>query len=362
MTTMLRANFRGYDPTLAEDVWTIRGLFQVDGSGKIEVTEQGSISVDVDWETAGETGRPMSSIMRNTVVLGGYANAIKGYMDCDGGGGSTGLLSGINGEIRLPDAAGAGAYYCLEGEMVFQTSSTITPWGSDAGFLYFGASGAGIADFDTDGKFMLITGLTPGTGKLLSLDMHTLKTSMVVDGTHYAKYLVQSIAENYISHSFSALAADGNMAKFVGANATPAYNDGYSAFEIELNVSGVATGIIAASSTWVNLTGEGHAHNYEGIMVRNDGIWEDVGGKITDVPIFYGGRFQAILGDTDFSQLCFASINLSQKQTSLFAVNSEGNFGYTAGEHSSAVVGSIPFYSLIDGTGIKYIRVYNTAA
>ncbi len=205
------------------------------------------------WETAGETGRPLESRLITDVLLGGYANGFKGYVDCNDSGGSTGLLSGLNGEIRLPNGAGRGAYYGLESEVVFQTSSTITPWGSDAGFLYCGASGAGIADFDTDGKFMLITGLTPAIGKLLSADMHTLKTSMFVSGTHYAKYLVQSIAENYLSHSFSVIAADDRIFKLAGSWATPDNPDGEGIVNISANITGATGGEANLCSAWLNL-------------------------------------------------------------------------------------------------------------
>ena len=321
----------------------------------------GKLTVSSTWATVGRTGRPFGVELTLTGNAGSYVNALKGYVDASNGG-STGLMSAVNCEIKMPTGACAGAFYPLEIEYVDTASTSFGKpgTGSQAGFMILNANGT-VTDFDDDGVFMSINGLTAGATHMLSLDMHTLR--MTLDNGTYAKYLVMSIAENYLSHSFSVLDANGRMAKFAGTVATPANPDGQGFVEIDLTVTGVATGAVAASSTWVNVTtGEGNASNTEGIMVRNDGIYEAAGGVITDVPIFYGGRFHAILGDSDFSQLCFASVNLDQVQTSVFHCNSEGNFGYTAGVHESAVIGSIPFLSKIDGTGIKYIRVYGTAA
>jgi len=46
--------------------------------------------------------------------------------------------------------------------------------------------------------------------------------------------------------------------------------------------------------------------------------------------------------------------------TSLINVNNLALTGYTAGTHSSAVTGSIPFIGA--GGSVKYIRVYDTAS
>jgi len=314
------------------------------------------------WVTAGETGRPFESQLITDVLLGSYANAIKGYMDCNLTGGSIGLLSGVNGEIRLPNAAGRGAYYCLEGEMVFQTSSTITPWGSDAGFLYLGASGAGIADFDTDGKFMLITGLTPAIGKLLSADMHTLKCSMVVAGTHYAKYLVMSIAENYLSHNFSAIDSNGTIFKLNGNWATPANPDGTGIVNIMATITGIATGEANLTNAWLNLTGDADITGY--MHIHTDGIW----GSACDLATAYIAwqKVTFILPEDPGGLYLFELNNGTVFDTldAIFAVNNPAlALGYVAGAHGNVASGSIPFMAGAGGGGgLKWIRTYDAAA
>jgi len=311
------------------------------------------------WEVAGATGRPLESQLITDVLLGGYANGLKGYVDCNDSGGSTGLLSGVNGEIRLPNAAARGAYYGLESEVVFQTSSTITPWGSDAGFLYCGASGAGIADFDTDGKFMLITGLTPAIGKLLSADMHTLKCSMVVSGVHYAKYLVQSIAENYISHDFSVIAANDRIFKLSGDWATPGTVDGDGIVNISANITGASTRA-DLSSMWLNL---GAAATIAGYLdLRNDGIW-DAGATLTSAYISMQ-KYTSLLASNP-AWLSIWELNYASDAfnviDAMFNVNDAARaLGYQAATPTAAAIGSVPFFS-VGGGAVKWIRIYADA-
>lgn len=313
------------------------------------------------WETAGATGRPLESQLITDELLGGWANAIKGYMDCNDTGGSIGLLSGVNGEIRLPNAAGRGAYYGLESEVVFQTSSTITPWGSSAGFLYCGASGAGIADFDDDGRFMLITGLTPLAGHLLSLDMHTLKSAMVVSGVHYDKYLVMSIAENCLSHNFSAIAADDRIFKLSGDWATPANPDGEGIVNISATITGIATGEANLASHWINLTGAADIPGY--MHVHTDGIW----GSACDLATAYiaWAKISWMLPEDPGGLYLFELNNGTAYDTldAIFAVNNPAYaLGYVAATPTGAASGSIPFMAGAGGGGgLKWIRTYDDA-
>ncbi len=358
---MSRGNWRGYDPTLIEDVWNIEGLLKVKESGKLEVEDQGSIAVDVDWETAGATGRPVSVILNTNVLLGGYANALKGYVNCDLTGGSTGLLSGVNGEIRLPNAAARGAYFGLESEVVFQASSTITPFGSSAGFLYCGAGGAGVADFDTDGRFMTVTGLTPAIGKLLSADMHTLKSNMNVAGVNYAKYLVMSIAENCISHSFSKIAANDRIFKLAGSWATPACPDGEGIVNISVDVTGIATGEVNLASHWINLTGAADVPGY--MHIHTDGIW----GSACDLATAYiaWAKISWMLPENPGGLYLFELNNGTAFDTldAIFAVNNPAlALGYVAATPTGAASGSIPFMAGAGGGGgLKWIRTYDDA-
>ena len=349
MTEMLRANFRGYDPVLSEDVWTIRGLLQVKDKGKLEI--------DVDWVTAGETGRPLSVILNNEALLGGWANAIKGYVDCGTLGGSTGLLSAVNGEIRLPTGAARGAYYCLEGEMVFQAGSAITPWGSSAGFLYLGASGAGIADFDTDGRFMTVVGLTPAAGKLLSADMHTLKSNMNVAGVNYAKYLVLSEAENMILHTFSALTVgDAYSGLRILVTAPAAHNEyGMSAY-FQTDITGTTAGHCYGVGSWINTSSTPVLSAGHIIVPFEGGVY--TGEAQAAARIVFAGQHQAILGGAPASLHAWR-LNTNRTITALIAAANAGSVAFQASAaETSTPIGSVPMFDIV-GTGIGYVRLYD---
>jgi len=313
------------------------------------------------WETAGETGRPLESKLITDVLLGGWANGIKGYVDCNDSGGSTGLLSGINGEIRLPNAAGRGAYFALEGEVVAQEDSRITPWGSSAGFLWLGISGHadGVGDFDDDGRFMGITGLTPLADHLLSADSQTLKCTFEKAGAYTDRYLVLSQSQNIVHTNVAALADAGNMAKFTATIATPAFADGYGAFEVQLDVSGIATGQVNAASMWINLGASSEIPGY--MALRNDGIY-DAGATLTTAYVSMQ-KFQNLLASNP-AWLSIWELNHSGAHSEIDAIFNCNDptlaLGYQAGTPTKAAVGSIPFCSTAGGS-VRYIYLYDEA-
>lgn len=309
------------------------------------------------WETAGETGRPFESQLITNVLLGNYANGLKGYVDCDESGGSIGLLSGVNGEIRLPNAAGRGAYFALEGEVVVQEDSRITPWGSSAGFLYLGISGHadGVDDFDDDGRFMVIMGLTAGAGHLLSLDSHTLKCTLdlTVD-----KYLVMSIAENYLSHYFTVIAADGRMLSLSGLWATPGNPDGEGIVNIIARITGQTTGEANLCSAWLNF--ETDATILAWSHIHSDGFY--------DATATLGGSHLAwakfaVMMQSDPEELFIMDLNMVGAHSEIDAIYNVNNpalaLGYAATTPGTAV-GSIPFFST--GGVKKYIQLFATPA
>lgn len=162
----------------------------------------------------------------------------------------------------------------------------------------------------------------------------------------------------------TALGADTRIASFHGTMATPGMGDGVGVHEIDLTMTGIATGFCTASSTWVNVVGtaQGFVSSWEAITPRNDGVYAAGTTTITNAAIFYGGRFQCILADSDYDVLALFSTNVTQVQTAIFHTNSQPNFGLVAGAHVSAVTGSIPLVCDIAGDSIKYVRVYDTAA
>ena len=320
----------------------------------------GKLLVESTWAVAGRTGRPFGVTLTTNVRLVGYANALKGYVDCDLTGGSIGLLSGVNGEIRLPNGAGRGAYFGLESEVVFQVSSSISHvgHGATAGWLYLGAAGAGLAEFNTYGVFMALSGLTPGTGELLSLDFHTLKCDVVVAATHYAKYLVLSIAENYISHSFSVIANDGRMLKLTGSWATPATPDGEGAVNIAVTVTGQTVGEANLASHWINLGNGSEITLWS--HIHTDGFY-DSGATLTGAHLAWA-KYAAKL-DSDPQEHFIMDLNMQGANSGIDAIYNVNNpalaLGYVATTAGGAI-GSIPFFST--GGTKKYIMLYSTPA
>ena len=312
------------------------------------------------WETAGETGRPFESRLITDVLLGNYANGLKGYVDCNDTGGSIGLLSGVNGEIRLPNAAGRGAYFGLESEVVLQEDSRITPFGSTAGFLYLGASGHadGLADFNADGVFMTIVGLTPAATHLLSLDYHTLKCDVIVAGAHNAKYLVFSLAENYLSHSFSVIAADDRIFKLAGSWATPDNPDGEGIVNISANITGATGGEANLCSAWLNLGTDATIGEWS--HIHTDGFY-DAGATLTGGHLAWA-KYAAQLA-SDPEEHFIMDLNMTGANSGIDAIYNVNDpalaLGYVATTAGSAV-GSIPFFST--GGTPKYIMLYSTPA
>ena len=72
-----------------------------------------------------------------------------------------------------------------------------------------------------------------------------------------AKSLYSTATTQACEMLVTALPANARGARFAFTCATPAMSDGYGAFEIDLTVSDVATGLTAAASTWVNVPATG---------------------------------------------------------------------------------------------------------
>jgi hypothetical protein len=158
------------------------------------------------------------------------------------------------------------------------------------------------------------------------------------------------------------LPANARGARYAFTCATPAMSDGYGAHEIDLTVGGTGTGNTFASSTWINAGASATLAASAYHCVHNDGVWLDNSATTTNALIAYA-RVQFIFGtNTGYDTLHLFDLNLDvdQNMTSLFNSNNIALVGFTAGTHSSAVTGSIPFIGT--GGSVKYIRVYDTAA
>jgi len=350
---------------MGSDMYFASGaIIDFDSADIVMTHSAGKITVSSAWGAvavaASRTGRPLGVELTLTGNMGNYVNALKGYVDASAGG-TTGLLSAVNCEIKMPTGACAGAFYPLEIEYVDTASTSFgTPGtGSQAGFIYINATGT-VTDLDSDGVFMSLNGLSPAAGKLFSADMHTLRCT--IDNGTYTKYPVMSIAANILSHNIATVGAvDGHIGRFLGTSATPQYADGTGAFEVQLNISGLSGTHANAASCWINLGGSANIAGY--LTLHTDGVY-DGGATLTNAMISWG-KYACMLSanpkQSNIFELNFAGANSALD--AIFNVNSAVlALGLVTGDHDETTVyGSIPFYSIAGGAP-KWIRMYDSAA
>ena len=146
------------------------------------------------------------------------------------------------------------------------------------------------------------------------------------------------------------------------AIAASALADGYGFIEKNLNVGGVSTGFTAAESVWLNLGATYEVLAGGGLITpHTDGIYQPVEASITGATIALAGKFTDQMAGADFGLYTIWNFNLTQTIDAMMEINNPALMGYTAGAHSSAVVGSIPFFST-GGGAIKYIRLHGDAS
>lgn len=132
------------------------------------------------------------------VASGSNVMALKAYMEYGNSGTNNGLSAAFCAELKMPNAntGSGGVYTVLELEYVAggtttQTAGSLT--GNHAQFMRLTASGDADGDFDDNGYFMVVSGLTAGAAHMLSTTSQTLKCGI---GTSTTRYLVLSQAED----------------------------------------------------------------------------------------------------------------------------------------------------------------------
>ena len=137
--------------------------------------------------------------------------------------------------------------------------------------------------------------------------------------------------------------------------------DGYGFIETNANVSGAATGYVAARSDWVNLAADFEVMAGGGLITpHTDGIYEAAGAEIAGATIALIGKFTDQMPDGDFGMYNLWNLNLTQELTALFEVNNPALMGYAA-TPATVTVGSIPFFHT-GGGATKYIMLYSNPA
>ena len=156
-----------------------------------------------------------------------------------------------------------------------------------------------------------------------------------------------------IDANCSAIGADGRIAKLVGSCAAGNMGDGYGAVETELTLSGTVAGHVAASSTWINVTGASVDAGSQTICVRNDGIYVTATGTpMSSATAIIGGRLQYVAdGGGNPGALYLWQTNISDNViTALINVNDKVDIGWTTGLKAGGTMqGSVPLFTDKDG-------------
>lgn len=158
----------------------------------------------------------------------------------------------------------------------------------------------------------------------------------------------------------AAIGAAGRIAKLYGSCAAGNMTDGYGAVEIDLTLSGTLTGIVAAQSVWVNLTGTSADAAANMVCVQNNGIYVPASGTPMDsATAIIGMRMHYIAeGGGDPAALYLFSTNIfSNKLTAMFHVLAKDDLNWATGA-ASAGAGKIPLFRDISAGQTWYVSVY----
>jgi hypothetical protein len=138
----------------------------------------------------GVGGRAEFCMSISNVVLGGWANALKGLAECNTSGRCTGLLSGVCGEVVLPAgnvSALSGNYAAIEAEL--NAPAGCVP-SAATGFLFLGTGGdaTAIAALNLAGRLITILGLTAA-----SATHNIFHTTGTVQATHGLRINIDNV-------------------------------------------------------------------------------------------------------------------------------------------------------------------------
>ncbi|GAF69313.1 unnamed protein product, partial [marine sediment metagenome] len=122
--------------------------------------------VITDLDVANCNGRAAEFVLAPTAKMGGWGNAIKGYLNLSGALGSAGTLAGICAEVLLPSGAMDGTVGVLELEMT--APGTLYTYGlgdvRNLAFILMNATGSTINEYEGTGALININGLSDSDG------------------------------------------------------------------------------------------------------------------------------------------------------------------------------------------------------
>ena len=187
----------------------------------------------------------------------------------------------------------------------------------------------------------------------------TLSMDFKVFGNVAADFMWWDNSVSMFTTVNTVLGANARATRMLATCATPAMDDGYGAFEQQLDVTGVATGSSHAASTWTNLGAAATLPGY--LMQHNDGVYD--GGATLTLAYVSWAKYQCMLASNpawcSIWELNFDGAN--SEIDAIFNCNDVSlALGYTAATPTAAASGSIPFCSTAGGQ-VKWIRTYDDA-
>lgn len=185
---------------------------------------------------------------------------------------------------------------------------------------------------------------------------------LTANGTALTKGLYIKDATLGIEVSLAAIAADdGRIAKFVGAQEDGEYDDGYGAFEIELDEDGTVAGpYLSASSTWINFAADSDAGSNM-ICVQNNGIYvPTAGAPMANATAIIGMRMQYVAegGENPGALYLFSTNIFANALTALFHVNARADLTWVTGAKTTNGA-SIPLFRDVTAGKTWYVNVYD---
>jgi len=134
--------------------------------------------------------------------------------------------------------------------------------------------------------------------------------------------------------------------------------DGYGAVEVDLTMTGTATGHMAALSAWININTGTCSSGGDFVAAQTNGIYEGASGTITGANIIFGMRMDCICTHNDASGYYpFSIVNNANTTTALFQCNANTDMGIVSDAGSSRTE-LCPLLKLPDGT-VKYVLLYD---
>ena len=296
----------------------------------------------------GQVGRAAEFVLAPTETMGSWGNAIKAKIDLSGNNGSIGLVAGVCAEVVTPATAHSGTTVCVEHEIVATEGLTLSDVIGSANTMNFmqfalGGNGTAVTEVDNHGQFMIINGLTPLAGNMLSLDYITLKCAV----NNLGKYLIFSMVENTIQYTktvedFSLVT--GNLlgelialtCNYDGTGTQP-YSS--ASFVTKIQIGATVAPNVPMEAIFTNI--------------------EDLGATVLNAKIIFGVRMQGIIIGADYDRFCPFSLNTSNRAiTALFDIAAAPSIGTTGGAGEGTPACYVPLYVDPAGT-VSYVRVYS---